>query len=92
MQDMETYRQMLEHLRFFFVSSLFNPTVWLLWAGVYAFAWVVGRTMRHSRIGSVLIILTIFAALGGFVFRSQGWDLLILGGLPFVLGLYVGKK
>ena len=92
MQDLETYGLMVEHLRLFFVSGLFSPAIWLMWAGVYVFAWIVGRNMGPGPISTGLILVYLVAALIGFLTRSPGWDLLILGGFPFVLGIYVGRK
>lgn len=92
MQSIETYGEMWEHLKFFFVTMLFNYATWLPIAFVFAVGWVIGWSLRRTRFGNPLIGLYILGAALSFLFKSPGWDLLILAGIPFLLGVYIGKK
>ena len=92
MQSFETYKLMWEHLELFFVSGLFAPPVWLMAGLVYCGGWITGRVMRGKPIGTVFILFYLGACAFAFLVKSSGWDLLILGGTPFILGVYVGKK
>ena len=92
LQSFDAYGQMLEHLKLFFVTMLFAPPVWIMLVPVYFAGLVIGRGLRHIGYGNIFVLLYLAGFFLSFVFRSAGWDLMILAGLPFMLGVYIGKK
>ncbi len=89
---METYQQMYAHLEAFVFSFFFSPPLWLFMGGIYIAGWIVGAFMRGQKVGNYVILFYFGASIFAFITKSQGWDMLILCGFPFVLGLYIGKK
>ena len=92
MELLEHYGAMWEHLKYFFISSLFNPPIWLAWGVIYALGWITGKSFGSHPLGRFVILGYLLACILGFLFRSSGWDVLILFGFPFIVGIMVGKK